>query len=166
MLKLDSKKLITKKGFAIGGFFCLILLGIAYFLEYHFKLNPCPLCLLQRYVLWIMTVLFFMGSFSAKKITGYLYSILLFIFGLLGCLLALRQIWLQHLPKEQVPSCTAGLQRMLEIYPILDVFKIIFNSASECATEQFSIFGLSLIGFIILVVITTFILILIKKRRV
>lgn len=154
--------------FLIGGLIGLIMLGSAYWLEYGLKLNPCPLCLLQRYALWIMTFLFFIAGFCHQKIISYFYSFLIMAFGLIGSTLAIRQIWIQHLPKAEVPSCTAGLKRLLEIHPLLEVLKISFYSAGECASETFSLYGFSLaslsfIGFIVLMGIVILAIIWIKR---
>jgi disulfide bond formation protein DsbB len=74
-----------------------------------------------------------------------------------GAALAGRQVWLQSLPKDQVPSCGMGLNYMLETLPLTDVVKKVFQGSGECAEKAWeflhlSIAGWSLVFFIAMVV--------------
>lgn len=158
--------------FFIAGLVCLALLGIAYLLEYGFHLDPCPLCLLQRYLFWIMTFIFFLSSTHHCKTPGrYIYCGIIFILGVMGALLSARHIWLQHLPSDQTPACTAGLERMLRFQPLQEVLKTVLTSSGECAKVDFTILTFSLPAWTLLCFlgITSFSILLIilhKKRRI
>src|SRR5579872_139572 len=94
--------------FAFGALLCLSILASAYLLQYAKELTPCPLCLLQRYTFWILSALFLLGAiWPYKKPWRIGISSLLLLFSLIGILLASRQVYLQSLPPDQVPPCTA-----------------------------------------------------------
>lgn len=130
---------------AAGALACFLLLAWAYAIEYIYHIEPCPLCILQRILYWILGMIYLIGAcHNPQTWLRYLYSMGAFFFCIMGTLLAGRQVWLQHLPIHEVPSCTAGLDRLLEIYPLLEVLKTILNSSGECAIVSFTIMGLSL----------------------
>jgi protein dithiol:quinone oxidoreductase len=156
---------------AFGAVACLLLLASAYLLEFALGLNPCPLCLLQRYVLWAMVLVFAIAAIHKPKLGKQLYCLILLLLGIIGILLAGRQIWIQSLPPDQVPSCVAGLKRLMEIYPLLDVLKMVIKGTSECTKDTFTLLGFSLAqwSFISFVGLTAFILgifMQIKKGRI
>jgi disulfide bond formation protein DsbB len=107
--------------------------------------------------------------FRPKPIYGYFLASLLFTVNACGIFLAARQMWLQNLPKELVPSCSAGIYRLMEVYPIFKVLKIVIVGTGECAKIEFEIFGLSiamlsLINFILIGLFILFLSYWQKKR--
>lgn len=140
--------------------FIFLLLGSGYYIEYKLLIDPCPLCIFQRimfYGIGITSLLSFIFKF--KSILRKISNILIALFSILGIILAGRQIWLQHLPKELAPSCSAGLERMMELYPLLDVFKKVLKGTAECASVDFEILYLpisnwSMLSFVLLLIIS------------
>jgi protein dithiol:quinone oxidoreductase len=166
-LKLTFRSLMW-----LGAAACLVFLGAAYLLEYGFHQAPCSLCLLQRYTLWIVCLIFvFAGIHAPKNLGRYLYSVIATIFSIIGILLASRQIWIQSLPGDQLPNCTAGLERLFAYQPGLEVIKTILMGGGECADSDFKILGLTLAeqsglmfaGFIVYLILIIFWQ---KKRRI
>lgn len=167
MLNLSFRQL-----FLAAALVCLAFLGLAYGLQFQLKLEPCPLCLLERYVFWCIAFVLILGSIHSVKSWGrFVYSGFLIFFGLLGISLTLRHLWLQQLPPEKVPACTAGLERLLAYQPFLQVLKTVLTASGECAKADFILLGLSLpawaflafSGFTLLGVI---LIIFQKKRRI
>jgi len=131
--------------FAFGALLCLSILGSAYLLEYAKELNPCPLCLLQRYMLWLLMFVFVCGAiWPYRRKLRLLFSSLILIGSVLGILLAGRQVWLQSLPPDQIPPCTAGLERLLTFHSIPKALQIVISSSGECGVVDYQIFGFSL----------------------
>src|SRR5215212_5889016 len=96
----------TRLGFALGAAACAVLLGYGFFLQYHDGQNPCPLCLVQRGFYFGLLFIFVTAAVHGPTKTAST------IYGSLGLLLAAggvatagRQVWLQHLPADQVPKC-------------------------------------------------------------
>lgn len=121
---------------------CGLLIG-SYVIENVFGVIPCQLCILQRFTYFTLTGLFLIGAFhNPKNIGRYVYAFMNLLFSVLGILIAGRQIWIQHLPIDQLPECAPGLDRLLEIHPILEVIKIVFQGSSECHHIHFTVFNL------------------------
>src|SRR3989338_192290 len=94
-----------------------IMLLSSYYFEFIGHLQPCPLCLMQRYCVW---GLFFAGLISLGVNTyrraGWANGLQLF-FSLAGSYFASRQLWLQSLPPDQTPSCLPDLSVLLRYFP-------------------------------------------------
>lgn len=141
-----SIPLTFRKLFMFGGLTSLLLLGSAYFLEYYFVLDPCPLCLLQRYILWGMVVIFLLGALQNCRSFGrLLYCIAIETLCILGIILAGRHVWLQHLPPtSSIPTCTAGFEKMLTFKPLHEILKTMLTESHACAQIDFTLLGFSL----------------------
>ena len=135
--------------------FCAALIGTALYMEHVMRLEPCPLCIMQR-VFFIATGFVALAAFihnpqpRGRKIYGFGTAAL----ALAGSGFAIRQIYLQHLPKDQVPACGPSLSYMLEEFPLQEVIKAMFSGDGNCAELQWqdpifnlSIAELSLIAF-------------------
>jgi len=128
-----------------GILLCFGALGTAYFIEYQLHILPCPLCILQRWVLWAMGLIFLLNLLGYRQ--KWLSWILVSLNGLLalaGIGLAGRQIWLQSLPSGTAPACGASFDRLLETYPWFDAIRHVLTTAGECAEIPIRILGLSL----------------------
>lgn len=131
-------------GFAV----CAGLLAFAYYLQYVEYQDPCPLCLLQRGVYYLMAAVFLAAALHGPGRVGTLiYSGLVIAGAGLGAAIAGRHVWLQHLPRDQVPACGPGLDYMLERFPLGDALKRIFAGSGECAESGWSFLGLTIAGW-------------------
>jgi disulfide bond formation protein DsbB len=120
-------------------------MAFALYLEHVDGLEPCPLCVFQR-VAMIATALIFLTAFAhnPKVIGQRIYSVLAIIASGAGVAIAARHSWLQHLPPDEVPACGPGLNYLLEAFPMVDVFQIVFNGSGECASISWKFLGLTL----------------------
>jgi len=145
-------------GYALGFLVCVGLLGFGYYLQYAEQLEPCPLCIFQRVCFMGMALVFLVAIVHNPGRAGAgIYALLLVLTGGTGAALAGRQVWLQSLPKDQVPSCGMGLNYMLDTLPLTDVVKKVFEGSGECAEKSWeflhlSIAAWSLVFFVALVV--------------
>lgn len=144
--------------------FCATLLGIAVYMQQFMLLEPCPLCINQRIFFGLTGFLSLIAFIHNPQPKGRLiYGFVSAAFALGGGGLALRQIWLQHLPKDQVPSCGPSLGYMLDEFPFGDVLRAMFTGDGNCAEVLWRdpVIGMnipewSLSGFIILTGICLF----------
>ena len=124
---------------------CAGLLGYGYYLETYQGLEPCPLCLLQRYVFVVLGVLFLLAALHNPSTWGSkVYGILLFLIAAVGIGLSGYHVWLQNLPPDQVPECGPSLEYMLESFPLLDALKMTLNASGQCAEVTWRFIGLSI----------------------
>ena len=136
-----------------------------FFLQRHLGLTPCPLCIFQRVGLIIMGGFALISALFNPK--SKVVKLLLWLGSLAGIgwstAVAIRHVWLQHLPADQVPSCGPGLDYWLDTLPILQVFREVFAGSGECATVDWTFMGLSipeqsLILFAVLLIVHVLIL--------
>ena len=121
---------------------CLLLLGFGYYLQFVQDLDPCPLCILQR-VAYLGIGLVCLVGFVHGSATR-IYNALALVCALAGAAVVTRQVWLQHLPPEQVPECGPGLDFILQAFPIFDALKLIFTGSGECAETLWTFLSLSI----------------------
>jgi disulfide bond formation protein DsbB len=135
-------------GQVLGFFVCLGLLGYAYYLQYVDGLEPCPLCILQRVAVAGMGLVFLVAAFhNPGRIGAMVYALLQLAIGGAGAAVALRQVWLQSLPKDQVPACGMSLNYMLDTLPLAETVKKIFEGSGECAEKGWVFLHLSIAGW-------------------
>jgi protein dithiol:quinone oxidoreductase len=135
-------------GYALGFLVCLGLLGYAYYLQYGEGLDPCPLCILQRVAVAGMGLVFLVAIFhNPGRIGATIYALLQLGIGGAGAALAVRQVWLQSLPKDQVPACGMSLDYMLDTLPLAETLKKVFEGSGECAEKGWVFLHLSIAGW-------------------
>jgi disulfide bond formation protein DsbB len=131
--------------YALPALACAGLLGFGYILEYFYGQDPCPLCLVQRAFYYGVLVVFAIAALHGPKKTGHaIYCVAGAIFALGGLGVALRHVWLQHLPADQVPACGPDLFFMLENFPLGRMFEKLFMGSGQCAEVTWRFLGLSI----------------------
>jgi disulfide bond formation protein DsbB len=134
-----------RKMYSLGFVATAALIGFSYYLEFYSGFVPCPLCLLQRFAMVILSLFFLFGAVLSIKKFGYkLIGFLSLITSLLGVLLAGRQVWLQHLPSAIGGNCEVSLQYMLRALPLQEVLSKVFAGTSECTRVDWQFLNLSL----------------------
>ena len=131
----------------IAGFVICVLavLFAVLYLQGVLFLTPCPLCVVDRVLILAMAVIFLMATLHNPRRKGQLvYASINLLLVISALLVALRHVWLQHLPADQVPECGAGLSFMLDVLPLWDVVEKVFTGSGECAEIQWQFLGLSI----------------------
>lgn len=137
---------------------CTSMILIALYMEHVMLLQPCGLCITQR-VFVILTGLVCLASAihnpdSNKALRTYALGAAAMC--VVGAYFAGRQIWLQHLPEDQVPACGPGLSYIMDNFPLIDMLSFLLKGDGNCAEVSwrflgiFSIAELSMIGFVCL----------------
>lgn len=124
------------------------LMGFAFFLQYAKGLEPCPLCMAQRIAFVLLGLSFLLGWILNPKIVGQaVQGVSALLFSLAGAGLAARQVWIQHLPPDQVPGCGFGLDFLLDAFPLKDVIIMMITGTGDCAEIQWQFLGLTIPGW-------------------
>lgn len=127
---------------------CAALMAVAFYMEYVMGLEPCPLCWLQRIAISVVGILALIAALhNPKGWGGRIYGLFLAVFSAVGGALAGRQLWLQSLPEDQVPACGPSVDYLLDVMPILDVFRIALQGTGDCAQVVWRFLGLSIPGW-------------------
>lgn len=112
------------------------LFGSALYLQYVLHQDPCPLCMVQRFIFGILLALFVIAFLHGPRRTGAkIYAGLIAVVALCGVAVASRHIWIQNLPKDELPACGPGLDYMLDNFPLSEVWKELLHGSGECATK-------------------------------
>jgi disulfide bond formation protein DsbB len=128
--------------FVLVALACAALLGTGYVLQYFFGQDPCPLCLVQRGFYYGVMAASLAGALHGRA--GAAYGALGFLFAVGGAATAGRQVWLQHLPADQVPACGPDLFFMLENFPLSRTIGKLFAGSGQCAEVKWRFLELSI----------------------
>jgi len=144
LLLLPPRRVAYLLGFLV----CAGLMGWALWLQYGEGLEPCPLCMFQRVAVCAVGLVFLVAFVhNPRRAFARFYAVLTVLFAGAGAGFAGRQIWLQSLPKDQVPSCGMGLNYMLDNLPLADVIGKVLGGSGECAEKGWELLGLSIAGW-------------------
>lgn len=131
--------------FALAAAACALLLACGFYLQYFDNQDPCPLCLVQRGFYFGLLLVFAAGAIHAPGPTGNtVYSIFALVLAAGGAAVAGRQVWLQHLPPDQVPACGPDLYFMLENLPLARTIEKLFKGSGQCAEVKWTFLNLSI----------------------
>jgi len=134
-----------RPAYFLGFLVCAGLMGWALWLQYGLGLDPCPLCSLQRLTVVAIGVVFLVAGLHNPGRTGAaVYAGLTFLIGAFGIVTAMRHVWIQSLPKGEVPACGMGLNYMLETLPLTEVLSKVFKGSGECAETAWIFLGLAI----------------------
>lgn len=121
------------------------LLGYGYYLQYVQGLEPCPLCMVQRLFFYLLIGTFVVAALHApRRVGAWIYTAFAVLFAAGGIAAAGRQVWLQHLPADQVPQCGPDLFFMLENMPLSRTLQKLIQGSGECAKVDWTFLGLSI----------------------
>ncbi len=155
MNNVFSGRSVSLMGLVLGLASMAFAVGYLQMVEY---LDPCNLCILDRAVVIGLCIVFAIALIHNPVNVGRkVYAALATLLSLTGIAICARHIWLQNLPKDQVPDCGAGFWYMLDTMPLAGFLDTILNGSGECADIQWQLFGLS-IPELTLILFVTFLL--------
>ena len=121
-----------------------VALCAALYIQYVQHQEPCPLCMIQRLIFIVLLVLFSLVALHNPRGGGIkIYGALVGLTALCGASVAGRHIWLQHLPKNEVPTCGPGLDYLLNSLPATEVLQELIHGSGECAAKGWSLLVLA-----------------------
>jgi len=115
-----------------------------YYLENIEGLTPCNLCLIQSYTARTVFVIFLIKALT--PILKTYFDILGILALTIGLSAGSRQIYLQSLPKDQLPDglCDMPFDVIFNIYPFFEGIQKIFIGSSKCAEEVWTFLSLNI----------------------
>lgn len=129
---------------------CIGLLGGGLYLQHVVGLQPCPMCIMQRYAFVAVALIALIAALHGPATVGArVYALLIGVAALSGAGVAARQSWMQLNPPE-FPECGPGLEYMLESFPLGQSLPMIFRGAGDCSAIDWTFLGLSLANWSLL----------------
>lgn len=130
---------------ALLALLALVAMLVALYLQHYQGLEPCPLCVFQRVAVISFGLVALLAALHGPRAWGQrVYAGLMALSALGGVIVAGRHVWLQHLPPDQVPSCGPGLDFWIDALPWQQVIQQVFQGSGECAKVDWTLLGLSL----------------------
>ena len=127
-----------------GSFLCIGLV-----VEFALGLAPCPLCMMQRIWFALAGIVTMIGLTHNPR--WGIYPLLSALCAMIGGAFAIRQLWLQSLPPNQVPSCGPDLAYMIDAFPLHEVLATVLSGSGECAEISWRFLGLTIPGWSLVV---------------
>ena len=123
---------------------CAGLMAVGLYLQHVERLEPCPLCIMQRYAFVLTGVIGLVAALHGPRRVGQaVYGGLIVLAAGTGAGIAGRQVWLQHNPPVAL-DCGPDLGYMLDSFPLTQVLPKIFKGEGDCAAVTWRLLGLSI----------------------
>ena len=119
---------------------CIGMLAFGLYLQHVEGLNPCPMCIVQRYALVGVTVLALVGWRLKRPVGFMVVGFWVALMSGFGAFVAARQSWLQWYPPEVV-TCGRDFYGMVENFPINRVVPMIFKGSGDCTKVDWTFLG-------------------------
>ena len=155
-----------RRAFALICLACVLMLAFGLYLQHVVGLEPCPMCIVQRYALVLVAL--FTGLAGVFRNVGLRFTggLLALVAAVGGAYTAASQSWLQWYPPEVV-SCGRDLYGMIETFPLKRALPMIFRGGGDCSKVDWTLFGLTLANwsFIAFVVLSLLLVTLLLRSR-
>ena len=144
---------------------CIALLAFGAYLQHVVGLEPCPMCIVQRYALVLVAVFTGLSAIARGRLGQRIGASLALLFAAGGAFTAAKQSWLQWNPPEVV-TCGRDIYGMIETFPLQRALPMIFRGSGDCSKIDWTFLGLSIANwsFVAFVVFGLLLLVLIFQR--
>jgi len=133
-------------GNLIGFLVCAGMLAFGYYLQFVVGLEPCPLCIIQRILLFAVGVAFLVAALHhpAGRLGAGLYGGVVAFIAAIGVAVAGRHVWLQHLPPEKRPACGPALDYLLSAFGPIEGLGRVLRGSGECGAVDWTLLSFSI----------------------
>jgi disulfide bond formation protein DsbB len=128
---------------------CIALLLFGLYLQHGVGLEPCPMCIVQRYALVLVALVAALGAWARPPWAQRLAAALAAALAAGGAFVAARQSWLQWYPPETY-SCGRDFYGMIETFPLKRAIPMIFRGSGDCTKVDWTFLGLSIANWSLL----------------
>lgn len=154
-----------RRALALISVACVAMLAFGLYLQHVVGLEPCPMCVVQRYALVLVAVWTALGAVSRGRLLRSLAILLALVFAIGGAYTAARQSMLQWNPPAEA-SCGRDIYGMIETFPLQRALPMIFRGAGDCSQIDWTFLGLSIANwsFLAFTVFSLILLVLLFRR--
>jgi len=118
----------------------LILLLIGLYLQNFVGLIPCPMCIVQRYILIIVMLSSALAACHKSVNWQKVWIVIWLLFSVFGAYVAAHQSWLQWYPPLEV-SCGRDFYGIVETFPLHRAIPMIFRGGGDCSQVDWTFLG-------------------------
>ena len=141
-------------------FITILVLGVAFYIEKMYDLEPCPLCIMQRLCTFLLGFACFISFGLASLKRARTIAFFQVVIAILGIYFASRQLWLQELPAADGQMCMPALETLANKISFVNLIKTFLWGATDCSEITWRGFGLTmpawaLIYFIVMTLINS-----------
>jgi disulfide bond formation protein DsbB len=123
---------------------CAGLIALALYLQEQVGLEPCPMCILQRYAFAAIGIVALAGAIHGPRgLVLNAYGGLIALLAVAGGGVSIRHSWLQHFPPK-MESCGTDLEFLVNTFPISQALPKIFAGTGSCSKVDWKMLGLSI----------------------
>ena len=136
----------------LGAFVCgaLLLIAVFYFQNY-LGLEPCYLCVTQRVFVALTGIIFLAAALHNHSSCGNkIYAGLSLLSSITGAYFSAKQLWLQSLPEENIPSCGPPVEYLFDAFPMSEVLTMLVRGDGNCAKVQWEFLYISMPGWVLI----------------
>jgi disulfide bond formation protein DsbB len=144
----------------------MLAFGVLY-LQNVVGLEPCPMCIVQRYALIVVSVFCLLAACCRGRGWRAVWGVLAIAMAGFGAFTAARQSWLQWHPPA-FATCGRDLYGMIESFPLERAIPMIFRGAGDCSAVDWTFLGGSIANWSFLwfaFVIVAILALLLARRR-
>ncbi len=121
-----------------------LLADAVFYMQDQLGLDPCPMCVLQRYAFMAIGIVALVGAIHGPRGKGVrAYGLLIALFAIAGAGVAIRHSYLQHFP-PLTESCGTDLEFLLNTFPLTQALPKIFAGSGSCSVVKWKFLGLSI----------------------
>ena len=139
-IRVAGVDLTVQRVFALVVLACVGMLAFGLYLQHVVGLNPCPMCIVQRYALVGVAVIALVGSRLNRPVWQAVFAVLMALKAGFGAFTAARQSWIQWYPPEIV-SCGRDFYGMVENFPLQRAIPMIFKGSGDCTKVDWTFLG-------------------------
>lgn len=163
---VNSLSQAPRRVLALISLACVALLAFGMYLQHVQGLEPCPMCIVQRYALVLVAVFTCLACLRSQKGWWMGWSVLALLMSGFGAFTAARQSWLQWYPPE-FASCGRDFYGMIENYSLSRSIPMIFRGSGDCTAVDWTFLGGSIANwsFLCFVGFALALLVLLVKGR-
>jgi disulfide bond formation protein DsbB len=116
------------------------LLAFGLYLQHVVGLEPCPMCIVQRYALVLVAIIAGLTALASRRSVIASGSLLALLLSGFGAFVAARQSWLQWYPPE-FATCGRDIYGMIETFPLQRAIPMIFKGSGDCTKVDWTFLG-------------------------
>jgi protein dithiol:quinone oxidoreductase len=133
-----------------GAAACLAMLAFALYSQYFGNLEPCPLCMFQRFTVLALGIVFLVAALHHPRGRGaWVYVGLIAVAALATIGIAARHVYIQSQPPGTFAACGAPLDVLFQMFHVWQVVAKVLHAGGECAVVNWTLWGLSMPAWVL-----------------